>query len=125
MSPSDTLEQRSSGMSSHALELWQTEWCPASHRVRQRLTELGLTYTTRQVPVQREARTELRSLTGEADIPVLVAGGQIVRGEQAILDHLDEHFTEPPDAAEQRAKAAKAKKKELEAACSKLTATTH
>jgi hypothetical protein len=26
------------------LELWQTEWCPASHRVRQRLTELGLTY---------------------------------------------------------------------------------
>ena len=112
-------------MFSPALQLWQTEWCPASHRVRQRLTELGLTYTTRQVPVQREARTELRSLTGEADIPVLVAGGQIVRGEQAILDHLDEHFTEPPDAAEQRAKAAKAKQKELEAACSKLTATTH
>ena len=24
------------------LELWQTEWCPASRRVRQRLTELGL-----------------------------------------------------------------------------------
>ena len=28
------------------LELWQTEWSPASHRVRQRLTELAVTYTT-------------------------------------------------------------------------------
>jgi glutathione S-transferase len=111
-------------MASPALELWQTEWCPASHRVRQRLTELGLTYTSRQVPVQREARTELRSLTGETEIPVLVAEGEIVRGEQAILDHLEDHFTEPPDASEQRAKAAKANKKELEAACHELTATT-
>ena len=25
-------------------ELWQTEWCPASRRVRQRLTELGIDY---------------------------------------------------------------------------------
>jgi glutathione S-transferase len=112
-------------MSSPALELWQTEWCPASHRVRQRLTELGLTYTTRQVPVQREARTELRSLTGVTEIPVLVANGEIVCGEQAILAHLNDHFTEPPGASEQRAKAAKAKRKELEAACSKQTATTH
>jgi len=33
------------------LELFQTEWCPASRRVRQRLTELGLDYVNRQVPV--------------------------------------------------------------------------
>ena len=111
-------------MSSPSLELWQTEWCPASHRVRQRLTELGLTYTTHQVPVQREARTELHSLTGEVEIPVLVADGKVVRGEQAILDHLNRRFSEPRDAAEQRAKAAKAKNKELEAACPKLAAAT-
>ena len=111
-------------MSAPTLELWQTEWCPASHRVRQRLTELDLSYVTRQVPVQREARTELRSLTGEAEIPVLIADGQIVRGEQAILSYLDEHFIEPPNAAEQRAKAAKAKQKELKAACPKLAAAT-
>jgi glutaredoxin 3 len=106
------------------LELWQTEWCPASHRVRQRLTELGLTYTARQVPVQREARTELRSLTGETEIPVLVAKGEMVRGEEEILDYLREHLTEPPDAVEQRDKAAKAKQKELEGACLKLAAAT-
>jgi glutathione S-transferase len=105
------------------VELWQTEWCPASHRVRQRLTELGLTCTIRQVPVEQHARTELRAATGVSEIPVLVAGGETVRGEQAIVAYLTEHYIEPPDAAEQRIKAAKAKRKELEAACPKLTAT--
>jgi glutathione S-transferase len=111
-------------MPAPTLELWQTEWCPASHRVRQRMTELGLTYTNRQVPVQREARSELQLTTGTDEIPVLRADGKTVRGEQAILAYLDEHFIAPPDAAEQRAKAAKAKQKELEAACPKLAAAT-
>jgi glutathione S-transferase len=106
------------------LELWQTEWCPASHRVRQRLTELGLAYTARQVPVRREARTELMRVAGRDEIPVLVAEGRPVHGEQAILAYLDEHYVEPFDAAEQRAKAAKAKQKELEALCPKLAAPT-
>ena len=68
-----------------SLELWQTEWCPASHRVRQRLTELGLTYLVRQVPVERQARAELVRSTGEQSIPVLVAGGEVVAGEEAII----------------------------------------
>ena len=68
---------------------------------------------------------ELRAATGAATIPVLVADGDtVIDGEQAILAYLDEHFTEPPDAGEQRAKAAKAKQKELEEACPKLTAAT-
>ena len=111
-------------MSASPFELWQTEWCPASRRVRQRLTELGLTYTLHQVPVHAEARTQLRAATGASEIPVLVVNGSIVSGEQAILAHLNEHYIEPPDASEQRAKAAKAKQKELEAACPKLTAAT-
>ncbi len=111
-------------MSEPTLELWQTEWCPASHRVRQRLTELGLTYVTRQVPVRPESRGELRARTGQAEIPVLVADAQIVPGERAIIAYLSEHFIEPSQAAEQRAKAAKAKQRELEAACPKLAAAT-
>jgi hypothetical protein len=35
------------------LELWQTEWCPASRRVRERLTELGVDYVVGQVPVEK------------------------------------------------------------------------
>ena len=107
------------------LELWQTEWCPASHRVRQRLTELGLTYTTRQVPVQREARAELRRATGASEIPVLVAGANAgPAASRRSSPTSSEHFVEPPDAGEQRSKAAKAKQKELEAACPKLAAAT-
>jgi glutathione S-transferase len=112
-------------MSSPNLELWQTEWCPASHRVRQRLTELGLAYTLRQVPVEPGERTELEQATGQQSIPVLVVGAEIVGGEDPIRSYLDEHFTEPPDALTQRAKAAEARQKELEAACPKLAATTH
>jgi glutathione S-transferase len=111
---------------SPTLDLWQTEWCPASHRVRQRLTELGLSYTIRQVPVQRDDRWRVEQATGERSIPILVAGDEVIGGEAAILAYLEEHFDEPPDADEQRAKAAKAKQKELEEACPKLAAAaTH
>ena len=89
------------------LELWQTEWCPFSHRVRQRLTELGLSFTARQVPVETEARSELRAATGAETIPVLVADDEVVRGEEAILAYLDRHFSEPPDAASQRERASR------------------
>ncbi len=104
------------------LELWQTEWGPASHRVRQRLTELGLTFVAHQVPVDAAERAELERRTGVRSIPVLVRDGRIVVGEEAIRAFLEEHYTEPPDAAVQRAKAAKAKRRELEEACPKLTA---
>ena len=106
------------------LELWQTEWCPASHRVRQRLTELGLAYITHQVPVERDARAELEGATGRLTIPTPVADGKVIDGEQPILAYLQEHFIEPPDAQRQRAQAAKAKHNELEEACRKWAAAT-
>lgn len=101
-------------MPGSTLELWQAEWCPSSHRVRQRLTELGLTFTARQVPADREAREDLLAATGSTSIPVLVSGAEILVGEQPILSHLDAHFTEPPDVAEHQAKAALAARKQQE-----------
>ena len=81
--------------------------------VRQRLTEPGLTYTIRQVPVERDARPELEHATGRRTIPVVVAGATVIDGERAIPAYLDEHYTEPPDASQQRANAAKAKQRDL------------
>ena len=112
-------------MSPPTLELWQTEWCPASHRVRQRLTELGVAYTVRQVPVEREDRAELVRSTGHESIPVLVAPDQVIAGQDAIVAYLNTHFAEPPEAERQRARAAKARRKELEKACQELAAATH
>lgn len=110
---------------SSTLELWQTEWCPSSHRVRQRLTELELDYVIHQVPVEHERRIELREATGATEIPVLVAGANVIGSEQAIFDYLNRNFDEPLDADQQRAKAAKVEKRQLEEACPKLAAATH
>ena len=107
------------------LTLWQTEWCPASRRVRQRLTELGLSYVVRQVPVDREERHELAAATGARTIPVLEAGPDVLVGEDSIFDFLAARFSEPPEGGAHREKAAKARRRELEEACSQLTPATH
>ena len=108
------------------LELWQTEWCPASGRIRERLTELGVDYVTRQVPVERERRVALRHAADTAIIPtLLLEDGIAVIGEPAILAHLDETVVEPPDAEAHRLKAARSRRRYLEEECECLQPATH
>jgi glutathione S-transferase len=100
------------------LELWQTEWCPASRRVREQLTELGVDYITRQVPVDKDHRTALKRLTGSDTIPALVLeDGTVIIGEDSIRRQLDERIAAPPGAEAHRAKAAKARRRYLEEEC--------
>jgi glutaredoxin len=87
------------------MELFQAEWCPHSHRVRQRLTELGLDVQLRQVPADKRGRHALDRETGTREIPVLVAFGEVVRGGDEILIWLNARFTEQDDAGRHRAKA--------------------
>jgi glutathione S-transferase len=87
------------------MELYQAEWCPHSHRIRQRLTELGLDYTTRQVPADPDDRHELERVAGTNEIPVLVLeDGFPVCGDDEIIEYLD-RYPEREDADEHRAKA--------------------
>jgi len=107
------------------LELFQTEWCPASHRVRERLTELGLDYVIRQVPVDADARTTLHCATGTTTIPALVLeNGSAVVGEANVLAYLGEHFAEAASAGAHRMKAARARRRFLEEECSCLQPAT-
>jgi glutathione S-transferase len=88
------------------LTLYQTEWCPHSHRVRQRLTELGVDFVAKQVPARREDRADLRRATGTDRVPVLIVdAGPPLEGADAILGYLVERFEEPADARVHRAKA--------------------
>ncbi len=88
------------------LELYQAEWCPYSHRVRQRLTELGVDFVTRQVPADPPERDAMRERTGADEIPALVReGGEPLVGSDAILAWLNERYDERPDARRHRAKA--------------------
>ena len=112
--------------SSQLLELYQTEWCPASRRVRQRLTELDVTYLVRQVPVERDERVELLMRTDTDSIPALVCeDGEVLAGEDTILAYLDGRFPEPAGADAHRLKATKARKRELEEAARCLEPATH
>jgi glutathione S-transferase len=100
------------------IELFQTEWCPASRRVRQRLTELGIDYVVRQVPVEREDRSALRAAVGIDSIPALrLENGSAVVGEEHILAYLAEHAVEPADAVSHVDKAEKARRRYLEEEC--------
>ncbi|MGI8865052.1 MAG: glutathione S-transferase N-terminal domain-containing protein [Solirubrobacteraceae bacterium] len=81
------------------LELYQAEWCPFSHQVRQRLTELGEPFIAHQVPAEPEDRQELRRLTGTDEIPTLVlADGTVINETDRILEYLDEHCADSADA---------------------------
>lgn len=107
------------------LELYQTEWCPSSHRVRERLTELGLDFVARQVPVERERRGGLLRVTGADTIPALVLDdGTTLVGEDAIMAFLGRRFEEPPEATTHRLKAARARRRYLEEECTCLDAPT-
>jgi len=88
------------------LTLYQAEWCPHSHRVRQRLTELGLPFVALQVEPRPEDRHELRDATGADSIPVLLTeDGETIGDVDAILGWLDEHHPEPDTARGHRAQA--------------------
>ena len=87
------------------MELYQAEWCPHSHKVRQKLTELGRSFTALQVAADPDQRDEMKQRTGTTEIPVLVTDdGDAVCGEDDILAYLA-GFEERVDAEEHRAKA--------------------
>ena len=107
------------------LELFQTEWCPASGRVRERLTELGLDYLVRQVLVEPDERAALYAATGSDTIPaLLLEDGSAVVGEDEILAYLDQHYDESESAEAHRTKAAKARRRYLEEECACLPRAT-
>ena len=100
------------------LQLFQAEWCPSSRRVRQRLTEFGLDYVSRQVPAEKTHRRALRSVAGTDGIPTLVLEDtSALVGEDAICAWLDAQVTETTDTEAHRQKAKTAHRRQLEEEC--------
>jgi len=87
--------------------LYQTEWCPFSSRVRQRFTELGVTFAAVPVPAQRIDREEMRRKVGTDEIPaLLLEDGTAITGDaDEIVAWLDSQYSERADAAEHRRRA--------------------
>ena len=88
------------------LELYQAEWCPHSRRVRQRLTELGVSFIARQVPAEPVDREELRRKTGSEEIPtLLLEDGNTISDPDEIIEYLETSHRERADAEEHRERA--------------------
>jgi glutathione S-transferase len=88
------------------LTLYQAEWCPDSHRVRARLTELGVPFVAMQVEPRPADRHELREAAGSDEIPVLLTeDGEAIGGADRIVEWLDDTYAEPPTARGHRAQA--------------------
>ena len=67
------------------IQLYQAEWCPFSHRVRAKLTELGVSYQATNVAAEGQERIEVEELTGSTAIPVLVDGEKVVSDSSQII----------------------------------------
>ena len=79
------------------IKLYQAEWCPFSHRIRAKLTELGVDYEAVNVSASAEKRTELKEITGNSTIPVLVDGGKVFSDSSEILSYLEEKYEADPE----------------------------
>jgi glutaredoxin 3 len=86
------------------IELFQAEWCPYSSRVRQRFTELGLSFIARPVPAERADREEMRRKVGTDEIPaLLLEDGTAVTGDaDELIAYLDGIHSERADADRHR-----------------------
>jgi glutaredoxin/uncharacterized protein (DUF302 family) len=85
------------------ITLYQAEWCPYCHRVRQVLTELGLTFTAINVPAANEDRAELLAIAGQDSIPVLTDGDRVLGESDEIIAYLRATYPAPEDAEEHAA----------------------
>jgi glutaredoxin len=85
------------------IKLYQAEWCPYCHRVRQVLTELGLTYIAVNVRADRGERAELLAVADQNGIPVLVDGDKIYGDSDDIIRYLRATYPAPEDASEHAA----------------------
>src|SRR5918912_2991386 len=74
------------------IKLYQAEWCPFSHRIRAKLTELGVDYEAVNVSASAEKRTELKEITGTSSIPVLADGEKVFSDSSEILSYLEEEY---------------------------------
>lgn len=88
------------------LNLYQVEWCPSCHGVRQALTELGLTYVAVNVPCKRDERAQVMAVSGQSGVPVLQDGDRVLTDSTVIIDYLRATYPQRSDSDEHAARGA-------------------
>ncbi len=79
------------------MKLYQAEWCPFSHRVRAKLTELGIDYKIVNVPAASKKREQLEEIAGTRAIPVLVDGERVITDSGEAIYYLEQKYETGPE----------------------------
>jgi glutathione S-transferase len=74
------------------MKLYQFEACPYSQMVREKMSDLLLTYINVNVPRDRSKRQEVIEVSGQPSVPVLVDGDVVLDDEEKILPYLEETY---------------------------------
>jgi glutathione S-transferase len=77
------------------LILYELEGCPYCAKVKNKLADLGLEYESRMVPRSHSERTEVKEISGQTGVPVLVDEEHGVEGmaeSDDIVAYLDETY---------------------------------
>lgn len=72
--------------------LYQAEWCPYCARVRSKLTDLLLDYKIVNVPPSHALRHEVKAVSGQTSIPVMVDGDVILDDDDDIIPYLEKTY---------------------------------
>jgi len=72
--------------------LYQAEWCPYCARVRSKLTDLLLDHKVVNVPRSHAERGEVRDVSGQTGIPVLVDGEVVLDDDDDIIPYLEKTY---------------------------------
>ena len=78
--------------------LYGADWCWYCRRVVEKLDELGLDYEYVEVPVFHSQRSEVREISGQSSVPVLVDGENVLDDDDVIIPYLEERYARPSDA---------------------------
>jgi glutaredoxin 3 len=77
------------------LELYELSGCPYCAKVKQKLDELGLEYTSHEVPSSHSKRDEVEAISGQTGVPVLVDNDNGIEGmpeSDDIVEYLEETY---------------------------------
>lgn len=74
------------------LILYNREVCPHCKVVREKLSQLELTYLCVNVNPDKTKRTELYKISGQDSIPTLVIEGKAITGEEDIMEYLQTNY---------------------------------
>lgn len=75
------------------IELYRTDYCNFCTIVENALKELTLEYNIVSVPSPHHLRTEVKELSGQSLVPVIVDGEEIIYDSQKIVQYLKSKYS--------------------------------